>query len=221
MIVMVSALPVGVAGIVSALAVEDAATRAQAAVGALIQFVPLLLIFPISWVAGTVATLAIVHQRTPSLSESFEPVGVRFWPMAAVLLVYTLGVIGGLSAFILPGVFLLVVWLFASQAAVIEGLGAARALSRSAALVRDGWWATFATFMILEILTGLVIAGALLLVGVATDGLSADSQIVVTGAASILVTALVKPFQVIGIALLYLDRRVRLEGAWPPMPAVG
>ena len=218
MIVLVSALPVGIAGILSSLAVEDATTRAQTAVGALTQLVPLVLIFPISWVAGTIATLAIIHGRRPTLSGAFEPVGIRFWPMAGVLLVYTLGVIGGWIAFILPGLFLLVVWLFAPQAAVIEGLGVTRALSRSAALTRGAWWATFATFIVLELVTSAVIVGILLLVGLATDGLSADAEIVVTGAANILLMALVKPFQIIGLALLYIDRRVRREGLWPELP---
>ncbi|MEW6582335.1 MAG: hypothetical protein AB1416_06205 [Actinomycetota bacterium] len=220
-VVLVSALPVGVLGIASALAVEDTSDRAQAAVGALIQLVPLVLIYPISWVAGTVATLAILHRRSPTVSGAFEPVGVRFWPMAGVLLLYTVGVVGGWLAFIAPGVFLLVTWLFASQAAVIEGLGVTGSLSRSAALIRNGWWRCFATFLVLELVTSAVIVAVLLLVGVATDGLTTNAQIVVSGAASILLTALVKPFQIIGIALLYLDRRVRLERAWPPLPAVG
>lgn len=218
MVVLVSALPVGVLAIASALAVEGSSDRAQGAVAALIQLVPLVLIYPISWVAGTVATLAILHKDRPTMSLAFHPVGVRFWPMAAVLVIYTLGVVGGWIAFILPGLFLLVVWLFAPQAAVLEGLGATRSLSRSADLVRGGWWSCFATILVLELLTSAVIVGALLLLGLAVDGLSNDAQIVVSGAASILLTALVKPFQVIGIALLYLDRRVRREGAWPTIP---
>jgi hypothetical protein len=213
----VTALPIGALGIASGLAIEDTSDRTRAAIGALLQIVPVVLVYPISAVATALAVVAIVNGRQPALGEAFEPVGERFWPMAAVLVVYTVAVIGGWLAFIIPGVFLLTIWLFAAQSSVIERLPVRAAFLRSVELVRGGWFSVFGTFLVLEIVTGALVVLVLLPIGLATDGLSRSAEVVVDGAATILVTCLVKPFEMIGLALLYLDRRVRLEGAWPSL----
>jgi len=200
------------------LAVDGSGDRLRQAVGALLQIVPVVLIYPVSTVAAVLATVAVVSGRRPTLRASFGPIGTRIGTMAVVLLVSTIAVFAGLVAFIAPAVYLLTIWLFAAPSCVIERLSVRRSLSRSAALVRGGWTAVFVTFLLLEVITGALIALALMLVGIGTDGLSQDGEILVGGLAAIVVTCVVKPFEMIGLALLYLDRRVRLEGRWPDTP---
>ena len=176
---------------------------------------PVALIFPISAVAATVATIAIVNGRRPSIGAAFEPVGERFWPLAAVLVIYTAAVIAGWLAFVLPGVFALVAWLFASRIVVVERLPVRGAFLRSWELVRGAWWRTFAGFLAVEVIANVAVFAALQIVGLGTDGLSRTPETVANGVAAVLATSLALPFEMIGVTLLYLDRRVRLEGRWP------
>ena len=46
-------------------------------------------------------------------------------------------------------------------------------------------------------------------------GLDGDAQKIVGGIAQIAVATIVQPLAMIGVALMYLDRRVRTEGSWP------
>jgi hypothetical protein len=51
-------------------------------------------------------------------------------------------------------------------------------------------------------------------------GLDGTAGIVSQGVVTLLVTTVLQPIGYLGIALMYLDRRVRAEGAWPsPGPA--
>jgi hypothetical protein len=215
LIALVTALPVGAFSIAAALAYPERSDRGDAVLAAILQIVPVALIFPISAVAATVATIAIVNGRRPSIGAAFEPVGERFWPLAAVLVIYTAAVIAGWLAFILPGVFALVAWLFASRAVVVERLPVRGAFLRSWELVRGAWWRTLAGFLVVEILANIAIFAVLQLVGLGTHDLSRTPETVTNGAAAIIITSLVLPFEMIGVTLLYLDRRVRLEGRWP------
>jgi hypothetical protein len=214
-IVFVAALPIGTAGVVAGLTIDENSDRARQAIGALLQIVPVVLIYPVSAVAAAIATVALVNGRRPTLGASFRPVVRRLGTLAVVLVVTTVAIIAGWFAFIAPGIYLLTIWLFAAQSSVIECLPARNALSRSAALVKGGWFSVFGTFLVLEVLTGAIVALVLVFVGMGADGLSNDGEVVVLGVASLVVTCVVKPFEMIGLALLYLDRRVRQEGEWP------
>ena len=62
-------LAMGVAGILSALAVEDATTRAQTAVGALTQLVPLVLIAAVTGLIIALLAVVTVIQRIMFVSK--------------------------------------------------------------------------------------------------------------------------------------------------------
>lgn len=213
-----TALPVGLLGIASGLAVDESSSWVRQTVGALLQIVPVVLIYPVSAVAAALATVAIVNGRRPALRASFRPIASRTGTLAPVLVISTVAVLAGWIAFIAPGIYLLTIWLFAAPSCVVEGLPLRAAFSRSAELVRGGWFSVFGTFLLLEVITGALIALTLVLVGVGTDGLAHDGEVLVGGLAAVIVTCVVKPFEMIGLALLYLDRHVRADGRWPDAP---
>ena len=79
-------------------------------------------------------------------------------------MLYSLGVALGLVALIVPGVWLSVRWYFAAQAAVVDGLGPADALRRSAEVVETRWWRTFGVLLAFGLLVGIfgAVAGAVI-----------------------------------------------------------
>jgi hypothetical protein len=219
LLALVTALPIGLVtmGIDLAYGNDDTSTgRTLLAIG--LQIALAVLIAPISGAATTVATIDAVDGRAPSVSRALEIVGERFWPLVLTLLVATVGVAVGFMALFVPGVYLLVVWLFAGQAAVIERRGLRDSLLRSAELVRGGWWRCFATFLLVQVGAGLVQTLLVAPVARGADDLSYSSEVIAVGVWRILVTTVVEPFVLIAIALLYLDRRVRQEGRWPEAP---
>jgi hypothetical protein len=219
LLALVTALPIGLVtmGIDLGYGNDDTSTgRTLLAIG--LQIVLAVLIAPISGAATTVATMDAVDGREPSAARALEIVGERFWPLVLTLTVATLGVAVGFMALFLPGVYLLVVWLFAGQAAVIERRPLRDSLLRSAELVRGGWWRCFATFLLVQVGAGLVSSLLVAPVARAADDLSYSSEVISVGLWRIVITTVVQPFVLIAIALLYLDRRVRQEGHWPEAP---
>lgn len=217
-IMLVTALPVGIAGIAAGVTIDEGSSdRVRQLVGALVQVLPVVLIYPVSAVATALALIAIVNGRRPSLGAAVGPVARRMLVMSGVLVVSTVAIFLGIVAFIAPGVFLFTIWIFAAHSSVVERLSVQDALARSMGLVKGGFFAVFGTFLVLEIITGAIITVVLLAVRSAADGLSNDAEVVVAGVTAIVATCVVKPFEMIGLALLYLDRRVRQEGEWPDL----
>ena len=222
-IALVTVLPVGALGIATDLAYGEPEGAGRVFLAVALSVIPAILIIPISSVATTIATMDLLGGRPPTMSRSFEPVGLRFWPMAAALLIVAVGVAAGFVLLVVPGVFLLVLWLFAGQAAVIEGRGPRAALVRSAELVKGGWVPVFVTFLVVQVAAGVIQFLLGLPVAVATDGLDraagaddpAAAEVLVNGAWGIVTTVVIQPFPAVALALLYLDRRSRKEGAWP------
>jgi len=173
-----------------------------------------ILVTPMSWAAATVAAIDAYAGREPDLGRSLEPVGEHFWPMAGALLVATAGILIG-APLVIPAVFLLVLWVFVSQATVVEGRSVRAALARSAELVRGGWWRVFATVLVAQAAATVFLRLLVAPVAGLSSRLANTPQSVITGLWEIAVLAVVEPLVMTTVAVLYLDRRVRLEGRWP------
>ena len=113
-------------------------------------------------------------------------------------------------AFIIIGIplffYLLVSWVFAAQAIMMEDRPPMDALRRSRALVRGSWWRVFgigAVFL-------LVLIGLAIVVSIPA-GLVGLSQATVGSVLAVLANALVFPVGAVGATLVYLDLRVRKE----------
>jgi hypothetical protein len=159
-----------------------------------------------------------VHGRRPTLRGSLDLVRERLAPLVGALGIATVGIAIGLVA-IIPGVYLLIVWLFVAPAVVVEGRPIRSALGRSADLVRSAWWRVFVTFLVVRVLVGVAEAILVTPVSRALARLSYGPEVITVSVWRTVVGVLVEPFALAALALLYLDRRVRLEGAWPELEA--
>ena len=164
--------------------------------------------------ATSIHALRSVAEGTPlaagaALTAGFE----AFVPLFAAVVLAAAGIALGLLALIVPGVYLLVRWLFVPQAVVIDGARGPAALSRSGELVRGFWWRTLGIVVLANLaaaLPGLVLAGPLQAVAEA-----ADRQVyaLIGSMAAQIVTA---PFVAVLSTLLYYDLRARKAGVYRP-----
>jgi hypothetical protein len=120
----------------------------------------------------------------------------------------------GYAALIIPGLFLTVAWSVAVPVLMFEGVGGFRALSRSYALVKGRWWATFGAYVVAIIL--IIVASFLvgLLFGAIESGLHVNSvglTLVLDGLGSIIGDLITYPFLAAVAAVIYIDLRVRKE----------
>lgn len=133
------------------------------------------------------------------------------------------GAVGGIAclAFLLffVGLAALAIVVVRLQAAVpaliVENLGPRQAIQRSWNLLKNYWWRTFGLFVLLYILNMIVASGpAALISGLAVMLFKGDlvmSQ-AISGAVTVLISAVFMPLQYIAITLYYFDTRVRREG---------
>ncbi len=213
-IAFVTALPIGLVSIAIDLAYTVPDADLQEALATLIGVLPAVVLVPISGAAAAVAVIDCINGDPPRVSHALEMVGERFWPLAAVIAVTTIGLVLGVMALLVPGIILLVIWLFASLSVVVEGLGVRGALGRSRQLVRGAFWPVLGVYLVIQIGAALVGTALLIPLDAIAFGFDGDAQRVVSGIAQIAVTTIVQPLAMIGVALMYLDRRVRAEGSW-------
>jgi hypothetical protein len=169
-----------------------------------------------------------------SLSEGFARIPQVLWTLirgGIVVLLLTISIIG------IPwAVNRSVRWMFGSQAAVVSGERGKTALDISAAATRGRWWQAAANGAVLAFLGGTpgVIVGLLLLI-------FARFPVDAANSVASLIYALVQPFAIAGLTLLFLRWRdesrvesrkseVKRETAtqdgsaaspWPPVTAPG
>ena len=148
-----------------------------------------------------------------SSSESVRFAGGRVHSMIWIGFLYMLGVIAASFAFLLPGIWLMVVWSLAIPALLAENRKGTKALGRSFDLVRNNWWRTFGAFLV-----GLIFIGLFqFLLGLAASGLtnltedSKQLSLLISDAAQILTLIITGPLQAAIIAVIYYDLRVRKE----------
>ncbi len=86
----------------------------------------------------------------PDVHVAYQWAIRRFWRMLGLFIVLTIAMIVGYLLFILPGIFLSVVWALAPYILVKEDLGPMEALQRSMTLtLRAFWWVFLALFILM------------------------------------------------------------------------
>lgn len=211
----VTVIPVGILSGIASAAATDATSTKRAAAVIFIAVIPALLLLPVSGAAVAMATVRRLTGDRISAGAALERVGVRFWILFGALVLVTLGVIVGLFALVIPGIFLAVLWLFAGQAAVIEGKGVTDSLRRSQDLIRGSWWTVFLAWLLIQVVAGVAqvligVIGVLIFVSLDGTALTAANTIWST-----LTQLVVQPFALIAFALLYADRVIRVDGHLP------
>jgi hypothetical protein len=167
-----------------------------------------VLIVPLMTALSAVVVQDLGRGAEPTLGGALRVVARRFPAVLGAVGLYVLGVSGGVVLLIVPGIWLLVLWYFAAQAAVVEDATPIAALRRSIELVRGSWWRVFG----LIVGTGLLFAigGAILTSIVGSTG---STALFVAGL--IVVEALAVSLSGIFAALLYFDLRARPGAARP------
>jgi len=135
---------------------------------------------------------------------------------AALLLVVGVGVGIGVVLLVLPGVWLATVWALALPVLVLERAAVVAALGRSRALVRGRFWPALgllALAFVLMFFTAAIVAalaGGFAAAAGAGDRAAAGGAALAAGVAS---TAVAVPLATALLFVLYVDQRVRREGA--------
>lgn len=196
----------------------------------LIAFLTLLLTALLGWlgaILGALAALAGVFwlqgalvvaiddvrdgRADLSIGETLARVQPRLNTLTLAGLLAAIGVGVGLVLLIVPGLYLLTIWLLIVPAIMLEGRGVGDAFSRSQELVRGYGWSVFGVI----VLTILILFGVSLLFGIVDSAI--DNRWV--GLLFNIVTqTLTAPFVALAWTLTYYELR-GLKGA-EPAPAV-
>jgi hypothetical protein len=145
---------------------------------------------------------------------SLRAAGSRLGSLLWLAILWTVLVIVGFIAIILPGIWLLVVWSVGIPALMFEHLGGFKALGRSFDLVRGRWWATFAELLVAIIMLVLVSLVLGLILGAIEKGLKVDSiglWLAFNWLIALFSDLVSYPFIAAVIAVIYIDLRVRKE----------
>jgi hypothetical protein len=143
----------------------------------------------------------------PSVGGALRAASGRIPAAVGAVLLYALAVGLGFLALVIPGIWLLVRWAFAAQAAVVDGLSPVAALGRSAELVKGRWWRTFGMLLASGLLFALI--GSLI-----TAILTSIENGAIYVAGLIVVEAWVLSLTGIFGTLLFFDLRARRELPW-------
>jgi hypothetical protein len=152
---------------------------------------------------------------SPDVGRSLR-FGLRRAPMALLLtIVWAVGVVAGILALIVPGIWLAVAWALAVPALLFERVGPFKALSRSFGLVQGRWWATLLLVIVCTLLLGLVGAIVQAIPSVVAE-LTAPENALANGIATAIGLTLsgviIYPYYAAVLTILYFDQRVRKEG---------
>lgn len=186
-----------------------------------------LVIRSVTTLALSAGLVVVVSQAVLGRQISMEQAWQRLRPhvgsvIGASVLVGLLCLLLAVTLIGIPAaVYFYVVFSFVAPVIVLEGRGVRDALSRSRALIRGAWLHTFGVLLLAAVVTtfisltiGLVLAAAGLSGGGLTPGLVAGAgvgEIFRSATAAIIAGAVVAPVSAGVIALLYIDRRIRLE----------
>jgi len=164
-----------------------------------------LLVVPLMTALCVVVVQGLGRGAEPTLGGALGVAARRFPAVLGAVALYVVGVSGGIVLLIVPGIWLLVLWYFAAQAAVVDGASPIEAVRRSTELVRGSWWRVFGLIVATGLLFGF--AGAILTAIVGATGSTA-----LYVAALIVVEAIAVSLTGIFAALLFFDLRARTAG---------
>ncbi|NKQ57344.1 hypothetical protein HFP15_31215 [Amycolatopsis sp. K13G38] len=168
----------------------------------------------------TVVAGKAVLGRPVTLREALGELWPRFLPLLGVTIVYTIIVAVASIFFIIPGIWLYVLFGLAAPALVLERGGIGTSLRRSRLLVQGMWWRVFGVMLLTTIASGIISFVIQipfnLQTGIGSGGAELAGQSIGTQLLSALGTVIadtvVTPFVAGATVLLYIDQRMRKEG---------
>ena len=164
--------------------------------------------FVISLVASSIVTAAVTQAvaggiagRQPAIGQSYRRALPRLVAVLVASVLIGLGVGLGSLALLIPGVFLLVRWVVAVPAIVIERLGPLHGMRRSWRLVKGHGWHVLAA-VVTTLLIGFVVGWGL--------SVASPRDTLWRGVLAGVGDTIVIPFVALVYSLLYLDLRARV-----------
>jgi hypothetical protein len=179
--------------------------------------VSLLVITPLINATAAQLVLELSRDRRPRAREVLQRGLDVFAPALIAVVLYAVAVAAGMFVLVLPGIYLLVLWYFATQSVTIDGRRGFAALQRSGELVGGAWFRVAGILLVVTAVGNVVPA---LAIGAAVDAAAkaADAQVVAL-AGTMLIQLFSLPFVALAAALLYFDLRARKAAAVRSPPA--
>ncbi|WP_131765655.1 proline-rich domain-containing protein [Candidatus Protofrankia californiensis] len=173
--------------------------------------------------ALSVAVSELTLGSKVKIGEVLQRVRPRLAGLAGLSIVVTLLTLLGLIGLLIGAVFVAVALVLSTPAFVLEGGTINTAMRRSWTLVRGAWWRTFGILLLTGIIVTVVVSVLTVVIGVAfaaggdsmTDPVTGDltgTGLVFTAIVDIIISIAIMPIMAGVVVLLYIDRRIRLEG---------
>jgi hypothetical protein len=151
------------------------------------------------------AAFQYMRGREVRLAEAIARVLPRSWSLVGIMFLGTLGMMIGLAALVIPGMFLMVIWYVAPAACIAEKLGVRQSLRRSRQLTEGFRWRIFALLL-------LIIAASVIGSGLALATQAAGMNIWAQMALDFAWQGLSGGFTSVLVAVSYYYLRVAKEG---------
>ena len=186
---------------------------------ALVTIIVYFVTIAISQGATIIAVSQIQLEREATASGAFAAIRSRIGEIALVILGMGLRIFLGFLFFIIPGVYLAIVWSLTIPVVVLEGRDLPGALKRSASLTQGHRGRIFVIYFLLLVLVYIVMilvqVPVMVAIGISagassTGELSPSAEIIIA-LSSFVTTSLVSPIVTIALSLVYYDERVRKE----------
>jgi hypothetical protein len=159
--------------------------------------------------------------RPATLGGTWAKVRPRFWALLGAGIITGLGPYVAACPLIIPGIFLWGAWALTTPALVLERLGVVAAIRRSWRLATPAWWRVWGiralSVIIASVVQAIVVIPATI-IAVGASGFDSSSgglgllPLAVISIGGIIAGTITAPFTSGVLALLYIDRRMRVEG---------
>jgi hypothetical protein len=183
-----------------------------------------MLVLPIAVAATLTVTIREYLGQTVSVGDALGTAFRRFPALLGTGFIVWLLTLLGFMACCIPGIYVSVIYLFASQVVIAESTAGMTALNRSNSLVSGHWWRIFAVNALIFLISAVVQAMVLFPLGMLLPAqetvMTQSGPTFIFNTHNQIIHALVQiPFQVafqafhaVCTTLLYLDMRIRKEG---------
>jgi hypothetical protein len=165
-----------------------------------------LVTVPLITAGHVYAVLQVSRGQEPRAGDSLSRAGGVLPVLIGTVLLYSLGVVVGVIALIVPGIYLAVRWYVATQSVVAEELGPVEALRRSGELVRGQWWRVLGISLAVGLL-GAVAGGVAALPVGALAAVANSGALLVLG--NVIADSVILSFTALAATLLFFDLRAR------------
>jgi hypothetical protein len=159
--------------------------------------------------------------RPATIGSTWAKVRPRFWALLGAGIITGVGPYLAGCPLVIPGIFLWGAWALTTPALVLERLGVVASIRRSWRLAVPDWWRVWGIRALSVIIAGVVQAIVVIpatLIALGTSGWDTRSgglglvSLAVLSVGGILAGTITAPFTSGVLALLYIDRRMRVEG---------